>query len=146
MAVQPDAALIIEHFPAAMYQAKPDPNDPKGELHEVMEAAPFAPALGQDVFKLAIDRTLLPDTTALVVKCRAEISLDNGSKWQLLVAFTTSGGNLLTIDGQPGTESSATVALPEPKNTNRLLRVQFIPLKDVQTRVVSVCDVARIAG
>lgn len=125
----------LEAFKSQVYAEKLDAG---GVLHEVLEAEPFDIPDDADHFTLVAQRHDFSKADGkLAIKCRAEISLDGGKTWQLLVAFTALGGDVLDPQGDIATESSVAIRLP--KGQGRLARTQLIPLKEISTAVEVTC-------
>ena len=63
--------------------------------------------------------TVTGDIASLTIN----ISFDGGTTWQLLVGFTTAGGNPIDpATGLPAAASSVTASIPQVGNPNRILK------------------------
>ena len=126
----------IEIFPDAEYLA-----EPVGEgRHKELVADLLPVPLGAERFFLGCD--LLWESgedDEKVLKLRSEASLDGGDTWILLVAFLKYAKIKYRPDG-----ARETVAwmcndwgdvLTQPENPNCLVRVSFVPIRPVRTRV-----------
>ena len=90
---------------------------------------PVAVARGVSSIKLAFDRTNLLDATASI-SFSVEFSFDGGATWSGAdpaipyrgVAATASGGTILDGDGVTILESSISIAVPQPNNSQRRAR------------------------
>lgn len=138
----------LDVFPVADYVAVLDPNDPKGVRHVELYSQFIAVPLGADSIDLVVHRLNFPDTPSLVLKCRAELSLDGGITWSpkpsgentwpwgnFPIAFTTAGGILKDKLGRLILTSGILVPLPEPDNPLRIIRITFIPLESVTAKI-----------
>lgn len=76
---------------------------------------------GLTIIKASIDRTFMLSPT-FFISWGLELSLDNGNTWLSWGSAGTVGGALTDESGNPSTESSFTVNVPEPLNTQRRLR------------------------
>lgn len=77
---------------------------------------------GQSKLTMMADRNSWPDTGADVVKVQFDISYDGGTTRQLLGSFTARGGDITNPwTGAVETQSSFSLALPQPDNPNRSL-------------------------
>ena len=118
--------LTVEAFRQDKYIAELDEG---GVLHKELEAKPFQLAVGADVITLTIPRTGLPDTKENVIKCRAYISYDAGLNWEILIGFSTCGGDI------GNTESGATIGLRQPGNPDRRVKCTMIPLQTISAKI-----------
>ena len=128
--------IPFEVFALADYTEKFSP-DGKSHVANISDNYYIPP--GVDEVTLQIDRTRLSSTVARVIKCSADISIDGGITWKLLVSFTAAGEENLTKDGLIGGVSLASVYCPFPERSDRLIRINFVPLKSVYTKVELIC-------
>lgn len=116
-------------FAKADYIAKDDPLQPgrhielQGDILKIPDSATS--------FSLICDRTGFKSEIGLAIKCRAQIW--NGKDWQLLIAFTTDGGQANDPLGNVITRSGGVVELPA--GTERLVRTQFVPIQNINAAV-----------
>lgn len=131
----------IEIFPAAIYQ---ETILPDGALHEELIAPPVIVPNEAEFFSMGVQRILVPDTTELVMKCRAELSLDGGLTWSprpkgeqvwpwgaFPIGFTAMGGELPASMGS----ASGVTNFPFPPGIGRKVRITFVPLKTITASV-----------
>lgn len=122
---------ITECFPLTDYPAdlKPD-----GLAHVELESAPTSVPLGATEVILRCDRSAMPeDKTVLYLKGRALVSYNDGKTWELLFAFTTTGGLIFDDKGLPITHTHVKVGIPQPENPSRQIKAHLIPLKPLRT-------------
>jgi hypothetical protein len=108
------------------------------ENHTVGEKPPFEMPipLGQTKYEVYASREAWPITGGNVIQVTAEISFDGGENWEHLVGFTADGVDRIDPNsGLMGTESGATVTLPEPDNPNRRIRTKMNVLTPLKTAV-----------
>lgn len=113
---------------------KPVFMDARHLANDVKSSPAFALPPGANSFKLACDRSQFQNTPDRVISCMAYISYGGGKTEQVLVGFTATGGDL-SKDGILATESSVVINLQQPKNPNRMIRVELTPLQDITTNV-----------
>ena len=128
----------IEVFPAADYESVPVGNG----RHRELFSDPLVAPLEANRFFLGCDRLwdeAADDGEQFAIKCRAEISYDGGKTWALLVAFCAPSVHGIGPDGYPPKQSWMTHpighGMTESDNPQRLVRVSFVPIQTIRTRV-----------
>lgn len=105
------------------------------------ESGELAVPLGASKVRVEFERNswpTLPGTPpeSRVIEVTAEISLDGGQTWQLLIAATTEGGDRYSHEtGQLHTHSWMQTNLPEPDNPNRVGRVRMVVNVALNTQI-----------
>ena len=141
------APVTAEAFPEQPYQETAV--DPQTGRHDELIADAISVPVGHNQITLIVHRIDFPDTPDdLVVKCRADLSLDGGvtfspkpsgeKVWpfgQFPMSFGASGGLSLGPDGKPATTSGLVASIPDASNPLRMVRVTFVPLKGIRAKV-----------
>ena len=124
--------IPFEAFALADYIAVPVAD---GALHEEIVGDPVAIPDDVDCLTLIAHRDNWPqDDKTRVVKCRVELSLDGGAKWQLLLGFPASGGVTKYPDGSIDDQSWMRIN-GIPRGTGRQVRTTLIPFLDLSTKL-----------